>query len=156
MMILGGLLYLVSHRDTTRLVHARTVATNAALAVMLATALGYIIQALVDRSRPYEVLGEAVRTIGMLPANSSFPSAHTWIASAFAATFLFMPAYVSAGYLLFSLALLVGIGRVMVGFHYPSDIIAGALLGLVAASIVVHHGPRLFRWLAKRSRIDNE
>ncbi|MCC6563733.1 phosphatase PAP2 family protein, partial [Candidatus Uhrbacteria bacterium] len=30
----------------------------------------------------------------------------------------------------------VGLGRVFVGVHYPSDVIAGAVLGILCASIV--------------------
>jgi undecaprenyl-diphosphatase len=37
----------------------------------------------------------------------------------------------------FVLAMLIAVSRIIVGVHYPSDVIAGALLGTVLASVFV-------------------
>lgn len=62
----------------------------------------------------------------------SFPSGHTAAAFVFAAVLaafyplLALPAFV--------LATLIGLSRVMLGVHYPGDIVAGAVLGLLSAA----------------------
>lgn len=65
----------------------------------------------------------------------SFPSGHT--ASSFAAAFLFyreMPKRQGVPALL--LAALIGFSRLYIGIHYPTDVIAGALIGIGIASLV--------------------
>jgi len=41
---------------------------------------------------------------------------------------------------MFGLATLFALGRVYCGVHYPSDIVAGALLGSLMAVVVMHWG----------------
>ncbi|MFV2030416.1 phosphatase PAP2 family protein [Neisseria sp. S1] len=65
----------------------------------------------------------------------SFPSGHTAAAFVFATlTGIFFPAWAVAAY--FS-ALLIGLSRVMLGVHYPSDIAAGAVLGILCVQTVL-------------------
>jgi undecaprenyl-diphosphatase len=69
-----------------------------------------------------------------LPGSHSFPSGHTAAAVSFAAGVgRVMP---SGGVALYSLAALVGYSRVHTGVHYPGDVLAGALLGVLFADIV--------------------
>lgn len=70
----------------------------------------------------------------------SFPSDH--------ASFLFGVAFAfylcgekKISYYLFAVSIIITIGRVIVGFHYPTDILAGAILGILVAWIV---------WLIRR------
>ncbi|WP_200762317.1 phosphatase PAP2 family protein [Nitrosophilus alvini] len=66
---------------------------------------------------------------------ASFPSGHSTTAfSAFVAFSFIWPRY---RYLFFAAATLIAVSRVGVTAHYPSDIVAGALLGSVTA-IMVH------------------
>ncbi len=58
----------------------------------------------------------------------SFPSGHTSASVLFASFVFFVKP--ELGLLAFTWAGLVGISRVVLGVHYPSDIVAGVLLGL--------------------------
>ncbi|MBP0047119.1 phosphatase PAP2 family protein [Marinobacterium sp. AK62] len=63
----------------------------------------------------------------------SFPSGHA--AAAFVFATLLAEFYPSIAPLGFALATLVGGSRVMLGVHYPTDILAGALLGMLTAGL---------------------
>ena len=74
------------------------------------------------------------------PGTSSFPSGHTAASVAFTAAVT--PAWPAAGALCAVPAALVAVERVQSGAHYPSDVAAGAALGLAAAWLT-RHAPRL-------------
>ena len=88
-----------------------------------------LIKNIVQRPRPYVTL-EDLRIIIPRPSEYSFPSGHS--SSSFAAAVSFyrllpkklgIPAIVLAGLIAFS--------RLYVGVHYPTDVLAGALMGIV-------------------------
>lgn len=62
----------------------------------------------------------------------SFPSGHTLHAVAF--TQLASGAFPELGWLLVPLTALIALSRVVLGLHYPSDVVAGALLGATLAT----------------------
>jgi undecaprenyl-diphosphatase len=66
--------------------------------------------------------------------NSSFPSTHITLASALATSVLFYKRLL--GCIMWLLAFLIGLSRIWMGQHYPSDIIGSALLGSLTAIIV--------------------
>ncbi|MFD3324563.1 phosphatase PAP2 family protein [Streptomyces sp. NPDC058701] len=68
------------------------------------------------------------------PDSSSFPSGHTAAAVAFTAAVV--PAWPWAGAACAVPAVLVAVQRVHSGAHYPSDVAAGAAVGLAAAALV--------------------
>lgn len=83
-------------------------------------------QTLVERPRPDVML---VRLIWPQPAFYSYPSGHTSAAFALAALLGLMtrrPGVWAAG---LTWAVLIAASRVYLGHHYPSDVLAGALLG---------------------------
>ncbi|MEW5356261.1 phosphatase PAP2 family protein [Streptomyces sp. 16-176A] len=81
------------------------------------------------------------------PDSSSFPSGHTAAAVAFTAAVA--PAAPLAGALCAVPAGMVAVERVQSGAHYPSDVAAGAVIGLACAWLV-RRAPRLLRkaWLS--------
>ncbi|MGK5638235.1 phosphatase PAP2 family protein [Streptomyces sp. URMC 126] len=65
------------------------------------------------------------------PDSSSFPSGHTAAAVAFTAAVI--PTWPAAGALCAVPAAMVAVERVQSGAHYPSDVAAGAAIGLASA-----------------------
>jgi membrane-associated phospholipid phosphatase len=73
-------------------------------------------------------------------ADNSFPSDHTAVAFAVAVAVLMF--HRRLGLVLVAVAAGVGIDRVLVGVHYPIDVLAGALVGTCAAVVVTTAGRR--------------
>jgi undecaprenyl-diphosphatase len=61
------------------------------------------------------------------PDKFSFPSGHTMTAFAVWASLASAIPTLSLPYLL--LAILIGLSRIFLGLHYPTDVLVGALLG---------------------------
>lgn len=108
-----------------------------------------LLKVMIGRTRPkllfaahlYGFDGFALR-----PDHWSFPSGHTaTIVSLAAALYRLWPRHVLFYVLV---AAIVGIGRVVVGAHYPSDVLAGAFVALVTT--------RLLAWQFARWGIDLE
>jgi undecaprenyl-diphosphatase len=105
-------------------------------ALALASASANLIgKPLTGRVRPVQVeLGVHVNRGGRMPRSSSFPSGHT--ASAFAFATAAGDAVPPLRPVLLALAGLVGYSRVHTGVHHPTDVIAGAAVGVAAGKIV--------------------
>lgn len=84
------------------------------------------------RPRPELVL--SVDTLIETPSLPSFPSGHAAVFFALGAALWFLNK--KWGLFLLSAALIVSVGRVFVGVHWPSDVIVGALIGVFCAYIV--------------------
>ena len=85
---------------------------------------------LIARVRPYDRFPE----IAALATESSFsfPSGHSAASFACSAVYLKMLPR-KAGVPLFVLAVLVGLSRIYLCVHYPSDVVCGALIGVLCA-----------------------
>lgn len=90
-----------------------------------------LIKNLVARTRPYRVL-DTLTILIEEPGEFSFPSGHT--SSSFAAgVVLFMLLPRKYGVPAMILAFLIGISRLYVGVHYPTDVLAGMVMGTILA-----------------------
>jgi undecaprenyl-diphosphatase len=121
-----------------------------ATAVWGADLISLGIKEAVGRPRPFVADAEpAPLLLGVV--GDSFPSGHA--ATSFAGAAMLMRYLAGRWLVLFGLAAAIGFSRVYVGVHYPSDVVGGALLGLLAAAVVTAL-PRLgaIRRRAPRSR----
>lgn len=84
------------------------------------------------RPRPYEVRQD-IRLTGIPLDKFSFPSGHTLHAVVFAVVALsYFP---QLSIILVPFTVMVGLSRVVLGLHYPSDVLAGAVIGASIAGI---------------------
>src|SRR4051794_18213938 len=107
-------------------------------AVLVATGIKSVLKHLVSRTRPYVLLDEgryAVQAFGPDKGPwQSFPSGHT--AGSVAAARAVARAYPGASGPAYAAAAAIALAQVPRGKHYPSDVIAGAVVGVVAEAIV--------------------
>ncbi|MEA2466020.1 MAG: hypothetical protein QOJ57_146, partial [Thermoleophilaceae bacterium] len=109
----------------------RGAAVAAGASAGLALLIAHFVSAAVDRPRPFV---EHAATIHLFVAHApdpSFPSDHA--TAAFAIAVAVALRWRPAGWALLAMAAVVAVGRVFLGLHYPSDVLAGALLGTAAA-----------------------
>lgn len=100
--------------------------------------------------RPLGVLPEELVTvIGPGHRRSAFPSGHTATVALLAGVWALTTARRFEAWLAMSFALLVGISRMAVGVHWPSDVLAGLALGWVSAWLGLRWATR-FPWGMKR------
>jgi len=106
-----------------------------------------LVKALVRRSRPFVKLTHA-RIVGYRVGGRSFPSGHTSQVF-FTATLMIQHFHAGAGtaFLLYAVALLVGVTRIYVGAHYPRDVLAGAILGSVWGVVGVVIDAYILAWI---------
>ncbi|HEX5125402.1 MAG TPA: phosphatase PAP2 family protein [Rhodocyclaceae bacterium] len=79
-----------------------------------------------SRARPYETCPD-IKLCGHVLDNFSFPSGHTLHAVGFSLVLAYhFPIWALA---LVPFTLIVALSRIVLGLHYPSDVLGGALLG---------------------------
>ncbi len=84
------------------------------------------------RPRPYQVLQD-VWLMGKPLDYFSFPSGHTLHAVVFAC--MTLTYYPSLAALVIPFSIMVAISHVVLGLHYPSDVLAGAVIGFVMSAL---------------------
>lgn len=138
-------------KDRKQLRQTAYEATWAALiSMVIATSLGMLI----DSPRPFIADPSIQRLIPVPLTEHSMPSGHT--ATAFGAAAALMYGNPIVGGVALVIAGLIGLGRIASGVHYPSDVIAGAILGIVVA-ISVHQfrSRKLKRWMEMADESDD-
>lgn len=98
-------------------------------AYVTASVAAHALKDLVDRPRP-PLADARVLVETPLPSSSSMPSAHA--ATAFAVAVAVGTLHPRLRVALLAAATLVGVSRVYLGVHFPTDVLAGAALGVAA------------------------
>lgn len=111
----------------------------ALVAVVIASVVNGAIKQILQRKRPDTLYVSLMRF-----KTYSFPSGHAFgasviygLAAYLSVSFLGSPWEILAVIAWFALIVLVGISRVYLGAHYPSDVIAGWLLGLLSLVLII-------------------
>ena len=105
--------------------------------VLAASVVGKLLKIIIGRMRP--LFFEALDKTGFVPFSTdwvfdSMPSGHAF--ASFAGLVMLGLLAPKIKWFTWSLAILIGVSRVCVGAHWPSDVIFGAFLGMVAADLV--------------------
>ncbi|MDT8422126.1 MAG: phosphatase PAP2 family protein [Desulfuromonadales bacterium] len=106
--------------------HARMVVASALVAVTISVLTFMAIKNLIGRPRPCESW-QSLTCLMSAPDKFSFPSGHSMTAFAVWSSLSSAIAELTLPYLL--AAIIIGLSRVFLGLHYPTDVLVGALLG---------------------------
>jgi undecaprenyl-diphosphatase len=112
----------------------------AAVSTPLALGIAMIVSRIVDRPRPFVAHPGGVELFTKHAADPGFPSDHATASFAIATALMLYDR--RWGTVALALATLLAAGRVALGVHYPTDVIAGAVLGASVAA--------LCWWIARR------
>jgi undecaprenyl-diphosphatase len=110
--------------------------------------LNSLAKEIVRRDRPPTIVLDP-RPLMEVPTTSSFPSGHT--STSFACAFVISRLAPRLTIPVFVLAALIGFSRIYVGVHYPLDVLAGAVFGVLVATALLkllealRRSPRLRR-----------
>lgn len=129
--------------------HKKEIVIHAVFACLLSYIVTELIKDFFPTLRPFAVSGLDPLTL-TVPVDSAFPSSHTAVGFALATTIINHHKRIGVLYLI--MAMLVGIARIFANVHYPLDIMGGAVIGLVIASLTSgRHFVRLLNNDKKRS-----
>ncbi len=106
---------------------------KALLALGSSHLLVHVLKKKFNRERPYLKHDEVNVTKNPLK-DFSFPSGHTTAITTL--TVIIALTYPILSIILFPIALLVGISRIYLGLHYPTDVIIGGIIGSVFALLI--------------------
>lgn len=113
---------------------SRFIATKGTISLAISFILGFFLKKILSRPRPYMVISN-INVIDKIWKDYSFPSGHTTAAFSLATNYAMF--YTQFLIPLTLVATLIGVSRIYLGHHYPSDILVGGALG-IGTTIFVH------------------
>jgi undecaprenyl-diphosphatase len=129
----------------------------ATASALVSAGMGLMVNQLIGafwfRERPFAAHPGDTVLVAHASPDPSFPSDHATAAFAIAFAVLFFSRRLGALFLVAATA--IGVSRVLLGVHYPSDVLAGAAVGLLSALLVTTLGrpylETVVRWLSRLS-----
>lgn len=122
----------------------RELAFDVVVLILISDLVVFSLKLLFMRERPFEVLTD-VNTLSWglstTATDYSMPSGHASRAFAMA-TLIALGTRHRVGVSLLLFATLIGLSRIYLGLHWPSDVLAGALLGILLALVM--------NWIGKK------
>lgn len=130
-----GMIYILLALISIFLDYRINMAVNVIMALTLGVFLGEgFIKHLIKRSRPC-LLNATNEILIKFPRSFSFPSGHT--TSSFAVFGVLWLANSDLKYFFLFIAIIISFSRMYLYVHYPSDILAGIILGLICSRIII-------------------
>jgi undecaprenyl-diphosphatase len=134
-LFLGFVLLLCIFARHQRWAPLRRAGVAAGLSAGLGLLVGKIITEFYSRPRPFVTHPHAVHLFAAHGRDAGFPSDHATASMAIAAALL-LRKRTRLGTIALIAAVILDFARVAVGFHYPTDVIGGAVVGALAAVVL--------------------
>jgi len=106
-----------------------------AVAMVTAMSLTDVLKAAFNLPRPFQVPSLGIVARGEIPTNPGFPSGHT--TNAFTVATVIWSRYSAWRAPFVLLAIATGVSMIILGLHFPSDVIGGAFLGIFCGTFVL-------------------
>ena len=139
----------ILYAQITRHETLKKVAIIALAALLFSDAIAFVLKHIVHEPRPFMII-DNVRLLVMEDDLNSFPSGHTTSTVAVVTALILNMKYLTKKhYLIVDIALvifavIIGFSRMYVGVHYPGDVLAGAIIGLIGAFTINHFKDKIF------------
>ena len=134
-LFLGMLVLVCALARHVRFAAVRRTAVAAGVSAGLGLLVGKLISEFYARPRPFVTHPHAVHLFAPHAADASFPSDHATASMAIGVAILLRGRFRWGSTALLFAAILC-FGRVALGFHYPTDVIGGAVIGAAAAAVL--------------------
>ena len=106
-----------------------------AVAMVTAMSLTDVLKASFNLPRPFQMPSLGIAARGEIPTNPGFPSGHT--TNAFTVATVIWSRYPVWRIPFTLLAVATGVSMIILGLHFPSDVIGGAFLGVFCGAFVL-------------------
>lgn len=130
----GGIIWIIIALVFLKLTQYRLSGEVLLTTLLISALLGnLVLKPLVGRNRPC-YMNKTIPLLIARPNDYSFPSGHTITSYAAANVIFYVNGYL--GIAAYTLASLIALSRLYLYLHYPSDVVAGMLLGTTAGSLM--------------------